>query len=585
MKKVKTKNNGFSLVEVIVVSAILVLVFGGLFVSFDYSLKLINISRAKLTAISIANSRMEYFRSLPYDRVGVLSGFPAGTIAQNGTTTLNNIQFSERVRVDYFDDPGDGQVTATTTDSNNISTDYKRVRLEYSWEINGIPGEIFMVSNIIPRSIETNVGGGTVRINVIDENSQLLPGASVRVFNTDTGYNVTSISDVGGSAIFSVLANNNYQAEVNGTIAGKAYSTDRTYVATTSNPNPLVSAFSVLQAGISTLTFQIGELSDLKIKTLSSIIEGSAREDFADLTGVATSSDVAISTGQLVLSGGPSYATSGRAYLLPITPPTLLRWDTIAVGADLPPNTLYKVRVATGTSPGPFTLITEADLPGNTVGFSDSLIDISGLSPVVYPSLVMELILETTDTSLSPLIYELGVYYRESEMVRPNTNFTIVGNKIIGSNAVFAPIYKFYLATSTNASGEIFLPNIEFDVYNLDFSPAFDVAIGCPVVPFVQKAGVDGEIEVLLTANVANTLLVKVVDSTLRPVPGAEVNLSRSGFSSTKYANTCGQVFFSTGVVDQNDYIVTADAPGYSPATVNPFAISGDSLLDLTLNP
>ena len=585
MKKVKSNNTGFSLVEVIVVSAIMVLIFGGLFVAFDYSLKIINISRAKLTAISIANSRMEYFRSLPYDNVGVLSGFPAGTIPQNGTTTLNNIKFSERVRVDYVDDPADGQVTATTTDRNNISTDYKRVRLEYSWNINGIPGEIFMVSNIIPRSIETNVGGGTVRINVIDENSQLLPGASVRIFNTANGYNVTSISDVGGSAIFSVPANNNYQAQVNGTIAGKAYSTDQTHVATTSNPNPLVSAFSVLEAGISTLTFKIGELSDLNIKTLSSIIDGNIREDFADLTGVATSTRVAINVGQLVLSGAPSYATSGRAYLLPVTPPTLLRWETIAVGADLPPNTLYKVRVATGTSPGPFTFIPEVDLPGNTVGFSDSLIDISGLSPAVYPALVVELILETTNTSFSPLIYELGVYYRESEIVRPNTGFTITGNKIIGSNAVFAPIYKFNLVTSTNASGEIFLPNIEFDVYKLDFSPAFDVAMGCPAVPFTHKAGVDGEIEVLLTADALNTLRVKVVDSTLRPVPGAEVNLSRAGFSSTKYTNTCGQVFFSSGVTAQNDYIVTTDAPGYSPATANPFAISGDSLLDLTLNP
>lgn len=566
-------------------SAILVLVFGGLFVSFDYSLKVINNSRAKLTAISVANDRMEYFRSLPYASVGTVAGFPLGTIPQASTVTMNGIDFAEQVLVSYVDDPADGQVTGTTTDSNNISTDYKRIRLQYSWEIAGATSSIVMVSNIIPRSIETNSGGGTVRINVIDENSELLPGASVRIRNASSSYDVTTVTDISGTALFSVLADSDYEAEVTGPIGGKDYSTDKTYIATTSNPNPLVSAFAVLEADISTLTFQIGELSDLTIKTLSSVVEDNMREEFADLSGIASSSDVDISSGQLVLAGSPNYQATGLVYLMPIEPATIIRWETIAVGADLPLNTSYKVRVVTGTSSGPFTLIPEADLPGNSAGFSDSLIDISGLDPVVYPSIVIELVLETTDSNFSPLIDEVGVYYRESEAISPNTNFTMVGVKTIGSDAVLSPIYKLNLSTSTDASGELYLPEIEFDIYNLDFSPIYDIKAGCPAHPFTHFAGIDGELEVQLEADVAHTLRVVVLDTLARAIPGAEVNLSRSGFSETLDTNTCGQVFFNSGVADQSDYTIDISAPGYTTTNITPYDVTSDSLLTVTLNP
>lgn len=585
MKKIPVINLGFSLIEVIAVSSILILVFGGLFVSFDYSLKLINNSRAKLTSISVANDRMEYFRSLPYANVGTVSGFPVGTIPQTSIINMNGIDFVEQVLVSFVDDPADGQVTATTTDSNNISTDYKRIRLQYTWEITGATSSIVMVSNIIPRSIETSSGGGTVRINVIDENSDLLPGASVRIRNAISGYDVTTVTDVSGSALFSVQANNNYEAVVTGPIGGNNYSTDRTYIATTSNPNPLVSAFSVLEADISTLTFQIGELSDLTIKTLSSVVEDNTREEFNNLGGVASSSDIDIIGGQLVIAGFPNYDPRGVVYLMPIEPATIIRWETIAVGGDTPNNTSYKVRVVTGTSSGPFTLIPDTDLPGNSTGFSDSLVDISGLDPAVYPSLVIELVLETTDTNFSPLVDEVGVYYRESETVSPNTSFTMLGVKTIGSDALLSPIYKFNLATSTNVSGELYLPNIEFDIYNLNFSPAYDIKTSCPAHPYTHRAGIDGEVELQLVADEAHTLRVVVLDTLTRAIPGAQVNLSRSGFSETKYTNSCGQVFFNSGVADQSDYTVGISAPGYTTTNITPYDVTYDSLLSVTLNP
>lgn len=147
------------------------IVFGAMFASYQYSLRVLNHAQARLSAMSVAQDRMEYFRSLPYDEVGVVAGYPAGIIPQNGTTTMNGIEFVERVRVDYIDDPADG---TAASDSNGIILDYKRVRLEYTWNIAGATSSIQFISNIVPRSVETTAGGGTARINVIDADAGLL---------------------------------------------------------------------------------------------------------------------------------------------------------------------------------------------------------------------------------------------------------------------------------------------------------------------------------------------------------------------------------------------------------------------------
>ena len=69
---------GSSLVEILIVSAIMLVVFGGLLTSFRYSLELISHSRAKLTALTLANDTMEYVRSLSYNTGGTVSGIPSG---------------------------------------------------------------------------------------------------------------------------------------------------------------------------------------------------------------------------------------------------------------------------------------------------------------------------------------------------------------------------------------------------------------------------------------------------------------------------------------------------------------------------
>jgi type II secretory pathway pseudopilin PulG len=585
MRSLRTQSAGFGYVEVVIVTSLMLIVFGALFASFQYSLKLINVSRAKLSAISVANERMEYFRSLPYNNVGTIAGIPPGTIPQNSTTTLNGIDFAERVLVEYVDDEADGQDTATTSDGNGIPSDYKRIKLEYTWEMGGVSGSIMMVSNIVPRSIETTVGGGTARINVIDENSLLLPGAQVRLINSSSSIDVTRTSDAGGVALFSgAPAASEYEVIVTGPIGGQAYSIDRTYAATTSLPNPVRAPFTVIEADVSTLTFQIGRLSDLLVRLYSDITEGSLQEPFSSLAGVASSSDVASNGSALTLAEVAGvYKSSGVAYLGPIAPATLESWQAITVAAAVPSDTSYVVRLYTGT--GPYTLIPESDLLGNAAGFTDTIITaIQDLDPSTYGSIVVGLSLQTSNTAVTPIIDEIGVFYRESVTAMANQSFTLKGDKVIGTDTVGNAIYKTNLVTSTDGDGERTFSDYEYDLYTVAVTGK-DIAFGCPVYPITHQAGVDSTIELGFVDNETNSLRVSVVDTAGRPVPGAELELTRPGYNETRETGGCGQAFFPGAVSAQTDFDLQVAAPGYLTDTQNDVTVDGDVVLTVILNP
>lgn len=580
---------GFTFIELIIVTSIVVLIFGAIVVSFQFTLELNYTTRVKLSALSLANDRMELFRSLPYDDVGVLSGFPAGTIPQNSTFSLNGFTIEERVRVDYKDDPADGTGNLGTggTDANDIIQDYKQIKTEYEWTVNGKTDRLSLVSNIVPRSIETSVGAGTIRINVLDADNTLLPGASVRILSSSStfSYDVTVPSSADGTALFSVPADSDYQAFVTANISGNQYSTSSTYVATTSNPNPVVAPFAVGEGGISTLTFTIGELSDLNIRILGSIIEGSYYETFTDASGIASSSNATSSSGQLVLADTAGvYESVGVAYLDTIAPSPLVSWEAVRIHETSPTGTDFLVRFYTLASTT-YTLIPDTELPGNSAGFSDTLIDVSELDIGLYPTTTVGITLSTSNTSITPEIHEIEVYWREAESVRVTEAIDVQGVKTIGTLSTSTPIYKTTIGTTTDTSGEVTLHDLEFDTYTVTPVASLALRTACPAHPVTHQAGVDGQVELVYNLSVGTALRVAVVDGSGRAIPGATARLERSGYDVSQTTNSCGQTYFvGGGLSDNTDFELTVSAPGYTPETVDPFVISGETEVVMTIN-
>ncbi len=571
------QKRGFSLVEILIVSSIMLVVFGGLLISFRYSLELITHSRAKLTALTLANDNMEYIRSLSYNAVGTVSGIPSGLLPQVSTTSLNGIAFTKRILVEYIDDDADGLGVA---DSNGITTDYKQAKVTLEWSVRGVSNEVFLVSNIIPKSIETDVNGGTVRVNVFDFDNVSLPGASVRLVNTTLvpTIDVTRTSDATGVALFGgAPQGGNYEIFV----SAPGYSSDQTYKAITTLPNPTTLPIGVVESSVSTMNFFIDEVGSRSITMLASKVANQFTENFDSVVGIASSTDSGVSGGTLKLAGAPgSYVLNGIAYLSPLTPVPLALWDYLLITGTTTSNTSALARFYTGTSSA-YTLIPNSDLPGNSTGFALGGVDISALNYLTYPTVTIGITLTSTNVNETPQVNTLVLGHIESKTLQNNQIFTLTSTKKIGTLADNSPVYKNIISTSTNALGTFLWSNIEADEYTFNAS-GYEIKETCGGQGFEIDPGSNLNLELLLTANTAHSLRVVIETAADVPVIGSQVKLSRPGYTETQLTGRCGQVYFG-GVALETDYQIEVITPGYTTQTISNVTVNQDTLRIITL--
>lgn len=573
----KKNTNGFTLIEIVVVIGLTVIIFAGLFAAFEYSLKLIAQSRAKMTALSGATDRMEYVRSLPYNDVGTVLGIPNGPIPQNRVVTLNGINFSERVLIEYVDDPADG---TSSLDSNGIISDYKKVKVEYTWNVYGTPSSFSLISTIVPRSIETNAGGGTFRVNVFDANILPVALADVRLFNTAGGIDVTRKTDASGVALFTgAPAGSGYEFVV----TAPGYSIDQTHQATTTLPNPATSPASVLESDVSTMNFQIDRVSDLKLKVFSSEIIGQEDELFDDVLGIATSTNTTVASSSLrLLDIAGVYMSSGSVFLNPISPATLEGWGIVELNRNLPATTDLRLRFYTSTSTT--SLIPESALPGNTAGFSGDVVNLISLDTATYPAIVVGVELSTGDTSTSSALNNLRVSYVLSRTYQSGLPINIEGNKVIGTNALAALVRKFGLSTTTNTSGEVILNDIEWDLYNFTLSPSRVIAEACSSNPFALAPNTNKTVTIKTAPVLGSSLRVAVRNGSGNPVTNAEVELRLGAATWNQAAGWCGQAFI-TNLSDDSNYALEVSAPGYATQTIDPYPLNSKTVQEIILVP
>lgn len=578
-----THSRGLSLVEMLVTIAIFVLVFGGLFTAVQYTLKIMSSSKATTSALSLANKRIEYIRSLTYNSIGTVSGIPNGPIPQNSTTTLNGITFYERVLIQYIDSPDDGE---GASDENGILADYKQVKVEYSW--NGFNGTstIFLLTNIVPPGIESTAGGGTLTVNVFDAGVLPVSGASVHIYNdtTTTTIDTTQFTNVNGIATFAgAPAAANYEI----TVTKAGYSTDQTYTATTSNPNPVTLPVAVLESAVSTMNFQIDELSDLTIRTIEPPTYGVFSDTFADSTLIGSSTNSIVVAGDVELSGGVgSYASSGSVFSTSTSPTTIERWNIAEVTSTVPAGTTLKIRVYDVSSLGEYTLVSDTDLSGNSAGFTTGSIDLSLLSVAGHPSIALGAELTSSDVSATPLIHAWSITHIATEPIIGNVSFTLTGAKVIGTALDASPIYKYSESHSTDAGGDVTLTDLEWDSYSLVLDTAgYDIAEACADLPFALDPGISDTLTLTLAPETGHNLRVSVVDDVGNPVSGAEVEITRPSFSDSGNTSACGQIFFDAGLANQSDYGVQVTKSGYVNKTVTDVVVDGDSILKVVLTP
>jgi len=99
---------GFTLIDVLVGSALLLTIITGFFTTFQFLFKILYKSQHKIIALGLANQQIETIRSLKYQDIGVLGGAPAGELAQTSTREIDGRRFKIATDIFYIDDPYDG---------------------------------------------------------------------------------------------------------------------------------------------------------------------------------------------------------------------------------------------------------------------------------------------------------------------------------------------------------------------------------------------------------------------------------------------------------------------------------------------
>lgn len=573
MKWQSSNRSGFSLVEVLIVIAILVLVFAGLFLIFESSLRLISHSRAKMSALSLSTDRLEYIRSLPYDSVGTILGIVPGPIPQTQTVSLNGIDFTERVIVEYVDSPDDGTLGA---DTNGITTDYKLVKIEHNWTINGSTNSHVVVSNIVPRSIETDVGGGTLRVNVFDADVNPLQGIDVRLVNA--GIDTMRQTDISGTVLFAgAPAAAGYQIFV----SEAGYSSEQTYQQNSPEvDNPTTLPVAILEADVSTMNFQIDRTSDVNVTILTDRTSVTMSETFIDDSNIVATTTSAVVGGQLVLeSSAGVYAPSGDAWLAKIEPASIEHWGVAFFNPVRPNQT--DIRIQFYTSTDTTDIIDDSVLPNNSTGFTGPYVDLRSLRGADYPTVVPRIILSSANSSLTPTLDELEISYADSVTPFGNGDFTVRSSKSIGTRLDASIVPKVLISTSTNGSGQHTLSDIEWGEYTVTVAGR-SISEACPGNPF--SLAPDSTLGLtLMTVNATpHNARVEVVDAVGKAIIGAAVTLSRTGYNSVVNTGWCGQSFFD-GLTQAGDYTLEVVAPGYITSVTDPFSVSGTSVQKISL--
>lgn len=267
---------GFTMIETLVSSALLLMFFASVAAIYDVVMNSVGQARLRTTAVALASQKVETIRNLTYLDIGTVGGIPAGVLPQNEIINIGGLDFTINTTIVYIDDPYDGLAP-----SDPIPTDYKRVRVRVTW--GGVfksKTPVFMVTDIVPDGLESNDGGGSLMVQVINSTGEPVPDATVTIVNSSVAppidLNISTNADGRVLLPGAPACSDCYRINISKT----NFSSERTY-ALSEIANPLKPDVTVLEAQISSITFSIDRTANLSVTT-----RGSRASNFPPFAGI-----------------------------------------------------------------------------------------------------------------------------------------------------------------------------------------------------------------------------------------------------------------------------------------------------------
>ena len=253
----------FTLVEVLVGTFLVLIVFLGIFGAYQLGLKVIGLSEGKITATAIASGQIEKIRNLPYQSAGTKDAelpFAQGILDSVTSTILNNIEYQIETKIKFIVDEADG-----TGEEDSCNWDYKRAEVNVSWP-GRFSGKVKLVTDLSPKDKVEEVQtceiqpGGILSVSVFDAQGIMVISPLIEVFDTANGDLVDSNTPSDGQYDFP-LTPSTYKIVV----SKSGYSTERTYgtqeVAIPEKPHPIVILGQIIP-----ISFSIDRLSSMSVQ-------------------------------------------------------------------------------------------------------------------------------------------------------------------------------------------------------------------------------------------------------------------------------------------------------------------------------
>lgn len=247
--------------EALVSIAVIAFVTTSIYFALSGAVRNMGEAKQRTGAIALAGEKMEIFRNLPYEEVGVEGGVVPGPVPAEETVSKNGFTYEVDTEVRYVDDSFDG-----TGEDDPVSSDYKKAQVEVGWSIGGETKSVQFFSIFVPEGVESDVGGGTLAVNTTNSAGEIVSDVEVVLESMDDSpeiYYTTSTDSQGGLTLQGVPAQS-YRLS----LSKDGYEDVRTY------PNPPESDFSPINADIVisegdfyTKDFTINKTGSLKIST------------------------------------------------------------------------------------------------------------------------------------------------------------------------------------------------------------------------------------------------------------------------------------------------------------------------------
>lgn len=263
----KKKYRGFSLLEVLVATAVFLLFAIGIYGGLNLVYKIVYSSRLRILQTAILDEKLETVRNLPFDQVGITNGIPVGVLPYSQTVRRNGIDFDLITTVRNIDDPFDGMATGTVL-IDTSPADYKLVEMSIICHDCIQQKPVVLITRVSPRELEGASEDGSLFVHVFDANGHDLQGATVNIaYIGSTTINITDTTDNEG--MVRVIGTPTGTEKYHITVSKSGFSTDYTVSSSLAVPNPVKSPSTVISQTVTEINFSIDYLSSLSLQTIN----------------------------------------------------------------------------------------------------------------------------------------------------------------------------------------------------------------------------------------------------------------------------------------------------------------------------